>query len=292
MAQEAPGGPTDPPEVTKRRVRRVLRQAREHKGFTQKEIADRLLWSLSKLTRIESGVTLPAPGDVRSLLIEYDALDRLDDTVELVRKARLPDQWSSFRDLMSPNTYHLFSNERAASVIQKFEPSLVPGLFQTEDYRRSLLVALGVDPKTIERRLEITKRRQELLDDPDCPTMEAIVGEAVLSRPIGGNDVMRAQIAWLQELSDRANISMQLMPFSHGAHPGMGSAFTILEFKDSELDDLVYLEEADRDSIVREDRDEVDRYSARFATLQGIAAPASNFREAVAAIAAQRFATA
>lgn len=289
MTETAPRESVDPPEVTKRRVRRLLRQTRESKGFTQKEVADRLLWSLSKLTRIESGVTLPAPSDVRSLLIEYDASERLDEAVELVRLARMPDRWDPFRDIISPNTHNLFSNERAASVIQKFEPSLVPGLFQSEDYRRGLLRSLGASSKMIERRIEITKRRQELLDEADCPTIEVIIGEAVISRPIGGNSVMLAQIDRLKELASRPKITIQIMPFAIGAHPGMGSAFTVLEFRDSELDDLVYLEEADRDSIVRENREDVEKYRERFATLQELALPAADFAKATTDIASQRF---
>ena len=280
----------DPPEVMKRKVRNILRQEREHRGITQKAAAERVLWSQSKLIRIETGVTPAAPADVRLLLKEYGASDeRVAEVVEIAKAARQPDEWEAFKSVYTNASLNLFANERAATLIQKYEPTLVPGLFQTEEYARSLLKEMGSDPGAIDARVRARLLRQEMLDDPDCPHLDVIIGEATISRPVGGRGIMRDQIAKLKKIADHSKINLQFMPFAVGAHPGLGSAFTILEFKDPDLPDLVYLESADRESLVRDDRDEVERYNRRFAELQEIAAAPEDLAEHLDEVLRYRF---
>ena len=282
--------PTDPPEVMRRKVRNILRQERERRGITQKAAAERVLWSQSKLIRIETGVTPAAPADVRLLLLEYGADDeRVAEIVEIAKAARQPDEWEAYKGVYSNASLNLFANERASTLIQKYEPTLIPGLFQTEEYARALLKEIRSDPDKVDDRVRARLLRQEMLDSDDCPDLDVIIGEATVSRHIGGSKVMREQVEKLKELITHKKVTLSLMPFSKGAHPGLGSAFTILEFKDPDLPDLVYLESADRESIVRDDQGEVDRYNRRFAELRELANPPEDLPVLLDEIANYRF---
>jgi hypothetical protein len=94
----------------------------------------------------------------------------------------------------------------------------------------------------LKRRIELRQRRQAALERPDAPVLWAVLDEAALRRPIGGPDVMRAQIAYLIEQASRPNVTIQLLPYSVGAHAAEGGAFTLLRFAESDLPDVVYLE--------------------------------------------------
>lgn len=267
-------GVADPPEVMRRKVRNILRHERELRGITQKAAAERVLWSQSKLMRIETGVTPAVPADVRLLLLEYGADEaRVAEVVEIAKGAWQPDEWETYKGIYSTAALNLFANEGAATLIQKYEPTFIPGLFQTEDYTRALLKETRSNPEQIDNRVRGRLRRQEMLGSDDCPNLNIIIGEATVSRPIGGNKVMREQVDKLKKLTTHNKVILSLIPFSRGAHPGLGSAFTILEFNDPDLADLVYLEGADRESIVRDDQGEVDRYNRRFAELRELAIP-------------------
>ncbi len=281
---------TDPPEVMRRKVRNILRQEREQRGITQKAAAERVLWSQSKLVRIEAGVTPAAPADVRLLLMEYGADDdRVAEAVEIAKAARQPDEWETYKGVYSNAALNLFANERAATLIEKYEPTLIPGLFQTEEYARALLKQLGSNPDQIDAMVQGRLLRQEMLDSDDFPDLDVIIGEATVSRPVGGSKVMREQIEKLKELVRHKRVTLHFMPFSKGAHPGLGSAFTILQFQDADLPDLVYLEGADRESIVRDDQVEVDRYNRRFAELRELADPSEDLPAVLDEIVKYRF---
>lgn len=280
----------DPPEVLRRKVRSVLRQERERLGITQKAAADRMLWSLSKLIRIETGAAQPAPADVRVLLLEYGVDEaRVAEVVEFAKASRQPDQWELFKDDLSPEARNLFANESAAQLIEKFEPTLIPGVLQTEEYASGLLKAFMVPEARAKKLVEARLRRQELLDSPECPDLDFVIGEAAVSRPVGGSAVMLSQLKKLKVMAGRKNITLRLLPFSRGAHVGMGSAFTILQFKDTDLPDLVYLESVDKESIVRDDQAEVLRYNERFATLGDLASRPEEFAGQLDDIAGYRF---
>ena len=266
-------GATESVEVKKRRLREALRQARKEAKLTQRVAANQLVWSTSKIVRIEQGTVPVTPTDVRAMLHLYKVTDesRIEDLVELAKSAREDKGWNAFSDVFSSEGLQLFGNEPAAKVIYKYEPSVIPGLFQTQDYARALLRALGNSEKQVERRLEARTQRQRLLDSPTRPDLNFILGEAAVSRPIGGEDVMREQIAHILELSHEEGIAVQLLPFAAGPHRGMGSAFTVLQFEDPQLADLLYLEDAERESVSRDEAGDIKKYLDLFVELQAMA---------------------
>jgi transcriptional regulator with XRE-family HTH domain len=270
-------------EIKKRRLRLALRQARTDAHLTQKAAAEDLVWSTSKIVRIEQGTVPVAPTDVRAMLHLYKVTDeaKVNGLVELAKQAREDKGWSVFDDILSPATRELVGNEPAAKVIYEYEPAVVPGLFQTQDYTRSLLRVLGESEADVKRRLEVRTKRQRLLDESPRPELNFILGEAVLVRPVGGRDIMREQIAHLLELNKEPGINLWLLPFSAGAHRGMGSAFTILQFEDPMLSDLLYLENAERVSVSHDEEGDIKKYLDLFVELQKMADDSGLFEELV-----------
>jgi len=278
-------------EVQKRRLRTGLRQARADAGMTQKAAADQLFWSVSKIVRIEQGIVPVTPTDVRAMLHVYKVTDSalIDRMVGLAKQAREDKGWAPFSDVLSAESLELFGNEPAARVIYKYEPSLVPGLFQTREYARALLRALGNSDRQIMRRLEVRSQRQQLLESPQRPELNFILGETALSRPAGSVDVMREQIAHLRELSEMPDINIAVLPFSAGAHAGMDGAFTVLQFEDPQLPDLLYLEDAEGESVSRDDVERISNHLELFVELQEIAGRYGTFEGHLSRILRERY---
>jgi transcriptional regulator with XRE-family HTH domain len=282
---------TETVEVKKRRLRVALRQARGDARMTQRAAAEQLVWSISKIVRIEQGTVPVTPTDVRAMLHLYRVTDEptVEELVELAKDAREDKGWSAFSDVLSLAALELVGNEPAAKVIYKYEPSVIPGLFQTQEYARALLKALGNSEEQIDRRLEVRSQRQRLLDRPVRPDLNFILGEAAISRPAGGEDVMREQIAHVLDLAQLDGISVLLLPLSAGVHRGMGSAFTVLQFDDPLLSDLLYLENADRESISRDEAGEIKRYLELFVELQSMATRSGSLEDQINRILRDRF---
>jgi len=268
-------------EVKKRRLRAALRQARIDAGMTQKAAAEALMWSISKIVRIEQGTVPVASTDVLVMLRLYRITDEshIEDLIELAKDAREDKGLSVFADVLSVATLELFGNEPAAKVIYKYEPSVIPGLFQTQEYARALLKALGNSEEQVESRLKVRAQRQRLLDSPVRPELNFIIGETAICRPVGGVDVMEGQITHLLELATRDGISVLLLPLAAGAHRGMGSAFTVLQFGDPLLPDLLYLENAEGESVSRDETGEIRKYLGLFVELAGLATKSGSFQD-------------
>ncbi|WP_280273509.1 DUF5753 domain-containing protein, partial [Nocardia wallacei] len=150
--------------------------------------------------------------------------------------------WHRYSDLL-PQWFETYIGlEHAAHSIRTFEAQLVPGLLQTEAYTRAV-VELGHEEGEAARRVELRLRRQEVLDRPGAPTLWAIVDETVLHRPVGGNAVLREQLEHLVEMSERPNVTLQVLPYAAGGHAAVGSSFAVLRFAEQELPDIVYIEQ-------------------------------------------------
>jgi transcriptional regulator with XRE-family HTH domain len=262
-------------EVMKRRLRSTLRQARDKAGLTQKDAADQQGWSVSKIVRIELGAVLASPADVRALLSLYGFGDPklVADMADLAKRAREGKGYAEYADVYSAEALDLFGNESAAKVIYKYEPVLVPGVFQTEDYARAVLFAFKNSQESVERKLEVRLARRQILEGDPRPELNFIISETSVRTPVGGSAVMRHQLDHLCELATQSNISLQLLPFAAGVHLGLGEAFTVLQF-DETLEDLLFLEAAAKDTVSRDDPLLISRYLERFAELkQAAAAP-------------------
>lgn len=249
------------PTVRGRRLARELRRLRENQGLTLQDVADRLGWSRATVSRLETGQTRPR--DVAELLDLYgvSSPDR-DALLTLSREARQMGWWTAYVDVFSGSYVGL---EDESSEIRNWDSQLVHGLLQTEDYARAVITAGRFLPsKTdIDRRIHARRQRQALLDREDAPHLHVILDESAVRRPIGGESVIREQLLSLVTAADRPNVTIQLLPYSAGAHAGLDGRFTILSFQDPADPDIAYVEGTMGDVYV-ESAEAITQHRTRF----------------------------
>lgn len=262
MADTATAGPD--PTVHRRRLRNELRKTREGAGKTQRDVAAAMDWSQSKLIRIETGAVNISTNDLRALLAHYEVDPaRINTLVDLARAARDVPRWNLYRDVASPEYIAFLGYESSASIIRNFEPLLVPGLLQTEEYAREVITAVEYNnPQNIDALVDLRMQRQETLVRQPPPDLHFIVDEAVIRRMVGGPDVTRRQLRHLREVVDYANITLRIVPFSAGMYPRLRVPYVLFEFPDPEDEDVLFLENPLGEVIVREnapgEKDKVD----------------------------------
>jgi transcriptional regulator with XRE-family HTH domain len=259
--EEAPGsGPT----VLRILLGAQLRRLRESKNISREDAGWEIRASGSKISRMELGRVSFKERDVSDLLTLYgvtDAKER-DALLNLAQQANNPGWWHHFSDILPSWFQSYLGLEAACTLIRTYEIQFVPGLLQTADYARAVILLghAGADADEIERRIELRRQRQQILSRPDPPQLWVVIDEAVLRRPIGGADVMKAQIEYLIEASKLPNVRMQIIPFNVGGHAAAGGPFAILRFPEPELPDVVYVEQL-TSAIYLDKREDVDHYA-------------------------------
>jgi hypothetical protein len=169
--------------------------------------------------------------------------------------------------------------------VKNFEVGVVPGLLQTEEYVRAITSAAWPDqPAEVERRVELRMARQACLTEEPPLKFWGIVDEGVLHRRTGGDDVMRAQLKHLIKLSEQPNITLQVLPYSEGWHPGTTGSFSILEFREDVHSPVAYVVSQAGDAYL-EREDDMRRVTLTYTHLQTAALSASKSRTLIAAIA-------
>jgi len=247
------------PTIRRRRLGAELRRRREAAGITIDAAADRLACSASKISRIETGHTSATPADVRELLTVYGiGGDDADELVQISREARQKGWWHPYSTVLTGAYVGL---EAAARSVRTYEQQVVPGLLQTREYAWAMIRAARPDitDDEVEQRVRVRMGRQSLLTQEDPLHLWVVLDEAVVSRPVGGDAVMRAQVERLVAAADQPNICIQLLPFSAGAHAGMDGTFAILDFPEPGDPDVVYAENA-TGGLFLEKGDELKKY--------------------------------
>lgn len=262
------------PSVERRRLRTILRRKRDAQGLTQEQVATAMDWSLSKVIRIESGSVSITTNDLRALLDLYGVLEK-DPLLELARAARRAPWWTPYRDDYSSDFIYYIGLEASASYLRYFHATLVPGLVQTSDYARKAVAATGLQQlseEQISRRLDFRRRRQEeFFQQPRPPRLEIVLDEAIIRRMVDDVPMMRGQIDHLIELNQPDRVTIQVIPFSCGLHPGYTGPFAVLDFDDPDVKPVLYLEGAQDDQTIRERPDELSIYRSTFQRLQSMA---------------------
>lgn len=255
--------------VKRRRLRAELRNARVAADLTQDQVAEAMEWSPSKIIRIEAGSVGVSANDMKALLRLYHVTDpkRVDELLTLARLAR--ERMTTYRDA-PPKLLQFIDYEAAAATIRGFQPLAVPGLLQTEEYARAVIQAVMPDsPKAqVDALVTVRMRRQEILTRPDPVELIAVIDEAVIRRQVGGEGVMRRQVKHLVAMADRKNVTLEVLRFNAGAHPGMLGPFVIFEFPDAEDDDVLFLESSRGEVIIRDEPDEIASYEERLDSLR------------------------
>ncbi len=262
------------PVVPRRRLRTELRKARQDAGQTQSEVAVAMDWSLSKIIRIEQGTVGISTNDLKALLRHYKIFDpdRVNELLAHGRAARERGWWSQYRDVASTGLLELIGYESAAAVRRSFEPLFIPGLLQTEEYTRTVISDLNerISPGRADTLVEIRMRRQELLERRNPPEFFFILDEAVIRRVAGSRGIMRRQLLRLVEVAERPNITIELVPFTAGIHPGMRGSFVVIEFPDPVDDDVLYVEDANGGWVSRDSTDQILAYREIFERLRSL----------------------
>jgi transcriptional regulator with XRE-family HTH domain len=256
-----------------------LRAARDHIGLTQEQVADRLEWSSSKVIRIEAGAVGISTTDLRALLRLYGVHDpaRVTELAELAKLSRKRSWWSAIKDdQISAQQRMLIGYEVDTTSQFQFHPLVIPGLLQTEGYAIAILLDCAYPPPTpssVETRVEVKLHRQrDTLFRPDPPSLHVLLEEDTVRRIVGDREVMREQIEHLLNLAARPHITLQILPRSAGAHPGLVyGGFTILRFEDSADPDVVYVDGGPGDMILSDEPEKIGMYWEIFARLRDLA---------------------
>src|SRR6516225_3289178 len=259
------GGPSvGDPTVLKILLGAQLRRLRETAGISRDDAGYHIRASGSKISRLELGRVSFKERDVSDLLDLYHVSgEQKDQLVQLTREANATPWWQKYREVV-PDWFQVYVGlEEAATLIRVYEVQFVPGLLQTEEYARAVVMqgAPGLEPEEVDRRVALRMGRQKLFSKDNPPRLWAIVDEAALRRPMGGRDVLAAQIERLMDAVGEPNITLQIMPFRYGGHAAEGGAFTIMRFPEADLPDMVYMEYL-TGALYLDKPDEVERYAA------------------------------
>jgi transcriptional regulator with XRE-family HTH domain len=221
--------------VPRRQLGRYLRDLRNSQRLTVRAAAEKLEWSEAKIWRIETGQVSLRSLDVEAMCRIYGATGELTEALMgLAKETKARGWWHAYGDVIPEGFDVYIGLEEAASSLSWYESELVPGLLQTESYAHALIEAdnPGVHSDEIDRRVHIRIERQSLLTRTTAaPQLHIVLNEAIIRRPVGGTGVMTGQLSRLAEVSQLANVTLKIMPFSAGLHQGiMSGPFVILRF--------------------------------------------------------------
>ncbi|MFE1438128.1 helix-turn-helix domain-containing protein [Streptomyces sp. NPDC058739] len=274
------------PTVRRRRLGQELRRLRELKGMTAEEVAERLLVSQSKISRLENGRRSISQRDVRDLCGVYEVEDQrvVDSLMQMAKDSRQQGWWHAFGDV--PYSVYIGLETDAAS-LRVYDPQVVPGLLQTRGYAEALIA--GALPEAaqadIDKRVQVRMRRQERISAADNPLrLWAVVDEAALRREVGNRQVMIEQLEHLLEMAQLPHVTVQVIPFSMGAHPGVSGQYAILEFPDAADSTVVYIEGVTSDLYLEKAQD-VSKYSVMYEHLRAQALNVEQTREFISKVA-------
>jgi transcriptional regulator with XRE-family HTH domain len=240
--------------------------------MTIDEVAQHLFCSSSTVSRIERARVRVTLSVVRDMLKLYGVTGQQQEAlVQLAREAQEKEGWwRAYGDVPDVRTYISF--ESAAESVSGYEPLLIPGLLQVEEYARKVLAVIypNLNPQEIERHVELRMARRLALTDEHPLTLRWVLDEAALLRLLGMGHIVGHQIHHLIEAADMPNVTVQVLPFTVGAHGGMIGPFAILDFADPAYTDVVHIEQATGD-LYLDGSEEAHRYGLLFERLRATA---------------------
>jgi transcriptional regulator with XRE-family HTH domain len=231
------------PTVRQRELGTRLRELRNDRGMTVEYVAENLLCSATKISRLETGARRPSLRDVRDLCQLYEVDESTSaDLMGLARQAREQGWWAQYDDLKLDPYIGL---EQEAIAITSYTMFYFPALLQTKEYAEAIIKAMAprIDPAVLQQRVEARLRRQQLLVPEDRPRYRVLLDEAVLHHRLGDSAVMAGQLEKTLRLIQDGNAMVQIIPFDYGVRAGQDSNFVLAEFEeDSNLPPVVFVE--------------------------------------------------
>jgi transcriptional regulator with XRE-family HTH domain len=257
MTEEASG-----PTVLRILLGTQLRRLREARGITAHQAATAIRASESKISRIELGRNAFREVDIADLLTLYGIKDNAEreQMLSLASQANQPGWWHRYQDILPTWFQAYIGLEESAESIRSFDTQFVPGLLQTEDYAAAI-IELGEFPLAETDRLVVLRKERQRRFTTGGLRLWAIIDEMALRRPVGGPRLMRAQLEYLLEISDRPGLTLQVTPFPAGGSYLVPSSFSMLSFATADLPDVVYVEQL-TSAMYLDKRSDVDRYTA------------------------------
>jgi hypothetical protein len=231
------------------------------------------------LHRIETGKVPVTAANVRALCWLYGADESITNALAEMALGTSQEEWWDSSPVI-PDWFKLYVGlEASASRIYTYDGEIVPGELQSPDYARAVFDAEQLsDPELGERQVKLRMQRQKtLFARKPAPRLQIVLGEAMLLRPVGGEEVLRSQIKYLRHLAQAENIEIRVLPLSVGAHAAMAGAFRVLEFDDHDDPDVVYLE-SHVGALYLEEPQEVEEYRRIFSLVSGDAIPLEKYR--------------
>lgn len=261
------------PTLRLRRLAAELRTLRSASDLSREEVSARTNLNEATLYRIETAKVRPQRRTLLTLLDLYDADgDTRDALLDLSRGADQQGWLHAYQSELGEEYASYISFEAEAQSVRNYESLFIPGLLQTADYAHAVI--RGVLPteadEQVEQLTQVRLQRQQLLTKGEPLRVWAILDEAALRRVVGGTAVMRAQLEHLNGCARQPHITLQIIPFSAGAHPGMPGSFSILGFPEVSDRDAVYTDNLGN-ALFLETEADVARYSQTFEHLRAVA---------------------
>jgi transcriptional regulator with XRE-family HTH domain len=261
-----PATRSKPPTVKLRRLSTELRRLRTDAGMSREHVEEKTGVNAGTLYRIESARAKPQRRTLTALLDLYDAAEPLRS--DLLQLARGTEDQGWLRQYQSalPGEYSAYiSFEAEARSVRNYESLFIPGLLQTEDYARAVITGVlpSATTEEVDQRVQARLERQQLLSADEPLELWAVMDEAAVRRVVGGRQLMGQQVSHLIDMTQQANVTIQVIPFDAGAHPGMPGSFVYLEFKDPADSDLLYIDTMAGDLFLESEAD-LRRYTAMF----------------------------
>jgi transcriptional regulator with XRE-family HTH domain len=267
--------PMESPTVKRRRLGAELRRLRHAAGLTIEDVARLTVWSASKISRVETGRVGILPSQIERLLERYGVSKaEADALADLARQASQRGWWHEYTDVL-PDWFSVYIGlENDASALYSYEVEVIPGLLQTESYARAVMAAFPTPdtPDEIDRAVAMRLERQKRLDGMSPLRLHTIINEGALRREVGGEEVMQEQLDKITCMADLENIIVQVLPFSAGAHAGMSTHFSVLEFPNPDEQRVVYLDNM-TSALYMEKLKEVGRYRLAFDKMRAVSLP-------------------
>jgi transcriptional regulator with XRE-family HTH domain len=250
---------TTGPTVRRRRLGTELRKLRESNAYKLEEVAAQLGVAPSTLSRIETGKAPTKSAYLNQMLEMYGVVDpaQRQVLVDMAREGHRKGWWAAYDDVL-PSGFDIYVGlEAETAAVRGYEVSMVHGLLQTPDYARAVLREMFPRHGTeqIDRLVDLRIERQRRFGHEEPLELWAILDEAVIRRPVGGEKVMRAQLEHLLDSADKPYVTLQVLPFSCGAHAGHGGGFSILEFPNRTDSEVAYVESVAGMIVVEKDRE-------------------------------------